>query len=96
MISLPPRVWVQTGITQCQVSTYADNPSTVHDNGKPWIPYVPESRVQELEYAIATMALPYEALRMDEASRKWISPVVWKHIVEATDRARTLLGITTR
>jgi len=55
-----------------------------------------ESRVRELEYAIAVMALPYEALRLDEGSRKWISPVIWKHIVESTDRARTLLGITTR
>lgn len=42
--------------------------------------------------AIVEMALPYEALRMDGGSRRWIAPTTWKLIVEATDRARALLS----
>ena len=43
---------------------------------------------QRLREAIVVMAVPYEALRLDEESRKWIHPEIWKAIVEAREAAR--------
>jgi hypothetical protein len=51
-----------------------------------------QARVAACEQAIVKMAEPYEALRMDDESRRWIAPEVWKTIVEATEQARALLA----
>ena len=44
-----------------------------------------------LRVCIVEMAIPYEALRLDAGSRKWIAPVVWQHIIDATTAARAAL-----
>lgn len=48
-------------------------------------------RNAELLRAIVEMAIPYEGIRADSESRKWIAPEIWDHIVEATETARALL-----
>ncbi len=50
------------------------------------------AKVAELEGAVTVMAIPYEALRMDEPSRQWIAPQVWDHIVKATETARAIVA----
>jgi len=44
----------------------------------------------KLRREIVNMVIPYEALRADDGSRKWIAPELWKHIVEATETARAM------
>jgi len=46
---------------------------------------------KELLRAVVEMAIPYEGIRGDAESQRWIAPEVWRHIVEATDTARALL-----
>lgn len=45
-------------------------------------------RLDEWAKLLVEMALPYEAIRADDGSRKWIAPEIRKHIVEATEAAR--------
>jgi hypothetical protein len=47
-----------------------------------------------LKLAIVKMVLSYEALQMDDGSRKWIAPTIWKAIVEATLAAREAVATT--
>lgn len=48
-----------------------------------------------LKRAVVEMAIPYEALRMDDDSRKWIAPSVWKMIIAATEQGRAILAAPT-
>jgi len=52
-------------------------------------------RVEPLRQAVVDMAIPYEAIRADAPSQRWIAPTVWAHIVAATERARALLAAPT-
>lgn len=44
-----------------------------------------------LKVALVKCAIPYEAIRMDAGSRKWIAPEIWNAIIAATDEARALV-----
>lgn len=48
-------------------------------------------KLDELRKALVECAIPYEAIRMDAESKKWIAPEVWKAIEDATDTARKLV-----
>jgi anaerobic glycerol-3-phosphate dehydrogenase len=41
------------------------------------------AQIDQLRETIVKCALPYEAIRMDSESRRWIAPQVWKAIEEA-------------
>ena len=53
-----------------------------------------EEENERLRRAVVDMAIPYEALRMDAESRKWIAPSIWDHIVRATETARSSIRVT--
>ena len=47
-----------------------------------------------LKAALVECALPYEALLLDQESRKWIAPTVWKAIETAVAASRAALAGT--
>jgi hypothetical protein len=49
------------------------------------------SEVAQLRDALASAAIPYEALLMDAESRRWIAPEVWSAIEDAQVKARIAL-----
>ena len=51
----------------------------------------PSDTEQRLREALAQAALPYEALLVDAASRKWIAPEIWSAIETAVTAARAAL-----
>lgn len=48
------------------------------------------ARIATLERALVAMAIPYEGIRGDGESRRWIAPQIWEMIVQATETARAL------
>lgn len=50
-----------------------------------------DARIAQLEAALLLCAIPYEALLMDSASRKWIAPAVWTAIEKAVAAIRAAL-----
>lgn len=40
---------------------------------------------------LAECAIPYEAIRLDTGSKKWISPKVWIEIEKTTNKVREFL-----
>ena len=52
------------------------------------------AEVERLRAVLVVCAIPYEALRMDDESRKWIAPSIWQRMIDATDAARAALAPT--
>lgn len=82
----PSRDWSEE---HAMARLYCDAHNTAQKSG-----CLPSELLEQRDEAMRVMvelAVPFEGLRMDDESRKWIAPELWDAMVHATNAARSFL-----